>query len=108
MFYPVELSVSDPGELRSLREHLRRIPGVEITQIPGEPVDGELGAWDVLQVAAVGGGSLAVAIRTLPDFIRSRRSEVAVTVKSRDRTVTVTATNVNDAIAIVDESLGDA
>lgn len=107
-FHPVELSVSDPGELRSLREHLRRVPGVEVTQMPGVPADGELGAWDVLQVAAVGGGALAVAIRTLPEFIRSRRSDVTVTVKSKDRTVTVTATNVDDAIAIVDKSLGDA
>lgn len=60
-FHLVEVSVSDPGELRSLREHLRRVPGVEITQIPGTPADGELGVWDVLQVVATGSGALAVA-----------------------------------------------
>ncbi len=42
-----EVSVSDPVELRSLREHLRRIPGVKVSQIPGIPGSGEQGAWDV-------------------------------------------------------------
>jgi hypothetical protein len=104
----VVMSVSDPAELRSLREHLRRVPGVEVTQIPGRSEPGEQGAWDLLQVLAAGGGALAVAIKTLPDFIRSRRSDVTVTVTSGDRSVTVTATNVDDAMSIVDNVLGDA
>ncbi|MDQ2879891.1 MAG: hypothetical protein M3Y48_01180 [Actinomycetota bacterium] len=69
----IELSVSDQAELRSLREHLRRIPGVEVTQIPGKPGPAEQGAWDVVQVLAAGGGVLAVVVKTLPEFIRSRR-----------------------------------
>lgn len=104
----VEISVSDPAHLRSLREHLRRLPGMEVTQIPGAPWPGEQGAWDVLQVLAASGGVLAVAVRTLPEFIRSRRSGVTITVKSTDRTVTVTATNIDDVMSIVDKSLGDA
>ncbi|MGW7530620.1 effector-associated constant component EACC1 [Streptomyces sp. NPDC054783] len=99
------MSVSDPGELRSLREHLRRVPGVEVTQIPGGPADGELGVWDVLQVVAAGSGALAVAVRTLPAFIRSRRSNVSVTVKTTDRTVTITVNNVDDAMPIVEKAL---
>lgn len=106
--HSVELSVSDPSELRSLREHLRRIPGVDITQIPGVPGPGEQGSWDALQILAGSSGVLAVAIKTLPEFIRSRRSDVTITVKSKDRTVTVTATNIDDAQSMVDKSLGDA
>lgn len=104
----VVVSVSDPAELRSLREHLRRVPGVEVTQIPGRPGPGEQGAWDLLQVLAAGGGVLAVAIKTLPEFIRSRRSDVTVTLESGDRSATVTATNVDDATSIVDKFFGDA
>ena len=102
---PVEVSVSDPGELRSLREHLRRAPGVQVTQAPGAPTDGQLGAWDVLQVAAASGGALAVAMRTLPEFVPSRRSHVTVTVKSGDDMVTVTADNVEDALPVVERML---
>ncbi|MET8765644.1 hypothetical protein [Streptomyces sp. NPDC004658] len=101
----LEVSVSDPGELRSLREHLRRVPGVEIIQLPGTLADGELGAWDVLQVVAAGSGALAVAARTLPAFIRSRRSNVSVTVKTADRTVTITVDNVDDVMPVVEKVL---
>ncbi|MCX5612752.1 MULTISPECIES: effector-associated constant component EACC1 [unclassified Streptomyces] len=100
-----EVSVSDPGELRSLREHLRLIPGVDVDQAPGIPGEGELGVWDVLQVTAVGSGALAVAVRTLPEFIRSRRSSVTVTVKTAGKTVTVTAQNIDEAMPIVEKAL---
>ncbi|MGE7386592.1 effector-associated constant component EACC1 [Streptomyces sp. NPDC004126] len=100
-----EVSVSDPGELRSLREHLRLVPGVDVVQAPGSPGEGELGVWDVLQVTAVGSGALAVAVRTLPAFIRSRRSTVTVTVKTAGKTVTVTAANTDEAMAIVERAL---
>ncbi|MFF7940789.1 hypothetical protein ACFZC5_13840 [Nocardia gamkensis] len=103
----VEVSVSDPAELRSLREHLRRIPGVEVTQVAGGPGLGEQGAWDLLQVLAAGGGVLAVTIKTLPEFIRSRRSNVTVTLEFGGRSVIVSGENV-DAKAIVDKLFGDA
>lgn len=106
--HSAEVSVSDPAELRSLREHLRRIPGVEVSQIPGKPGPGEQGAWDVVQVVAASGGVFAVAITTLPEFIRSRRSDVTITVTSGDRSVTVTATNIDDAMSMVDTWFGDA
>ncbi|MGT2527025.1 effector-associated constant component EACC1 [Streptomyces nojiriensis] len=100
-----EVSVSDPSELRSLREHLRQVPGVDVGQAPGIPGEGELGVWDVLQLTAVGSGALAVAVRTLPAFIRSRRSSVTVTVKTAGKTVTVTAQNVDEAMPIVEKAL---
>jgi hypothetical protein len=101
----VVVSVSDPAELRSLREHLRRAPAIEVHQIPGVPAAGEQGAWDVLQVLATGGGALAVAVRTIPAFVRSRRAEVSVTVKTDDKTVTITAANVEDVMPIVEKAL---
>lgn len=97
--------MSDPGELRSLRDHLRRVPGVDVEQTPGSPGEGELGVWDVLQVTAVGSGALAVAVRTLPAFIRSRRSTVTVTVRTAGKTVTVTASNTDEAMSIVEKAL---
>lgn len=101
----VEVSVSDPGELRSLREHLRRVSGVQVIQVPGAPADRVLGAWDVLQVVGASGGVLAVAVRTIPAFVRSRRSDVSVTVKTKDKTITITATNVEDVTSVVEKAL---
>lgn len=101
----VEVSVSDPGELRSLREHLRRIPGIEVHQIAGRPAPGEQGAWDALQILAAGGGALAIALRTIPAFVRSRRSDVSVTVTTEAKTVTVTASNVNEVMLILEKAL---
>lgn len=106
--HSAEVSVSDPAERRSLREHLRRIPGVAVSQIPGRPGSGEQGAWDVLQLVAASGGVFAVAIKTLPEFIRSRRSDVTITVTSGDRSATVTATNIDDAMSMVNTWFGDA
>jgi|SRR5882757_1127922 len=103
--WSVEVSVSDPAELRSLREHLQRAPAIEVRQIPGVPAPGEQGAWDLLQVLAAGGGALAVAVRALPAFVRSRRSDVTVTVKTKGKTVTITAANVAEAMPIVERAL---
>ncbi|WP_410011210.1 effector-associated constant component EACC1 [Streptomyces nigrescens] len=73
---------SGSWEFRSLREWLRRVPGVAVSQVPGMPGVGEQGAWDILQLTAASGGGLAVAVKTLPDFLRSRRSSLKVTVWS--------------------------
>lgn len=80
--HTIAVTVSDPVELRSLREHLRRVSGAEVVQVPGKPAPGEQGALDVLEVLAGGSSVLAVVIKTLPDFIRSRRSDISVTVSS--------------------------
>ncbi|MFE9324963.1 hypothetical protein ACIHDR_19000 [Nocardia sp. NPDC052278] len=70
----VEISLSDIVELSSLREHLARVPGVEVRQVGVPPMPGEQGAWDFLQVAAAGGGALVVAIKTIPEFLPMRMS----------------------------------
>ncbi|MGH3865340.1 MAG: hypothetical protein ACRDQ4_04225 [Pseudonocardiaceae bacterium] len=40
---------------------------MEVAQVPGAPADGELGAWDALQVLAASSGVLAVAVQPGPD-----------------------------------------
>jgi len=98
--------VSDQSQLRSLREWLRQVPGVEVTQIPGKPNNHEQGVWDVLQMAAAGGGVLAVAIRTLPEFLKSRRSDLKITVTTPDEEdITVEATNVDQVLPILERLL---
>ncbi|MFD0556520.1 hypothetical protein FB566_1763 [Stackebrandtia endophytica] len=104
----IRLSISDGAELRSLREHLRRIRGVEIEQIPFASRPGSLGASDVLQIAVPAVGVIAVVIRTLPDFIRSRRSSVTITVESGDMKATITGENIDDIEPIVKRFYPDA
>ncbi|CRK57614.1 hypothetical protein [Alloactinosynnema sp. L-07] len=101
----VVVSVSDPAELRSLRDHLRRVPDLDLVQVPGVPAVGEQGVWDVLQLSAASGGVLVVAVRTLPAFIKSRRSSVSITVKTGDKTITLTADNVADVLPVVEKAL---
>lgn len=103
----VELSISDHSELGSLRQLLARIPGVDVHQISGSPGPGEQGAFDYLQLAttaAGSGGALVLAIRTIPEFIRSRRRDVSVTVKTGDTEVTITAANAQDAVTLLEKS----
>ncbi|MEV7028363.1 hypothetical protein [Kitasatospora sp. NPDC093558] len=93
-----EVSVSDPGELRPLRKHLRRVPGLEVSEIEEAGPGGEVGPGGegravaegpagTLRVLAVGRGALGRAVRTLPAFLRTRRGAVTVTVRTRDWTV---------------------
>jgi hypothetical protein len=120
----VVISVSEPAELRSLGEHLDRVPGVTVRRIPARhgllwrafvrwiPAttvpSGELGGWDVLQVAAASGGALVVAIKTLPAFIRSRRADVSITVRldpDGGRRIELTAPNADAAVRLLEKAL---
>lgn len=101
----IELRVSDPAELGSLRSHLARLPGLEVVQQSGPPTPGELGVWEFLQVAAASGGVLATAVGTIPEFIRSRRTDVTVKVKRDDVEVEISAANPEDALRLLHETL---
>lgn len=60
-------------------------------------------------MSIVGGSSaLLSAIKVIPEFIRSRRSHVTVTVTSENRSVKVTATNLPDAVAAVEQWLASS
>lgn len=101
----VALSVSDQAEISSLRAHLHRNRDIAVEQRAGAPGPGEQGIWDFLQVTAATGGLLVVAIRTLPEFIRSRRTDVSVTVKKGDQEVVITAANAEDALRLMEKAL---
>src|ERR1700730_13912469 len=97
----IEVMVSDLSAFRPLREWLTRVPAAEVGQVAGSPRSGEQGAWDVLTILASSSGVLAVAVRSLPEFIRSRRSDLTITVKVDGREFTLKASNLDEVIPII-------
>jgi hypothetical protein len=102
----IELAVSDPSQVGKLREWLRGQSGVAVGTQPGTPGPGELGVLEVVTVVASSSG-LVAAIRTLPDFIRSRRASVRIDATIRGHRVTLDATNVEDVLPIVEKLLDE-
>jgi membrane-associated two-gene conflict system component 1 (EACC1) len=106
----VQLTVSIPGELLPLRDWVQRAPRITVVLVQGPPCAGELGVGDVLQVSSTVAGTTAgllLALRTLPEFIRSRRSDVKVTVTTSERELVLEADNVDDVLPILDRILDD-
>jgi hypothetical protein len=101
----IEVEVSDLAEFRPLREWLARVPAVEVIQEAGTVEPGEQGAWDVLTVLAGSGGVLAVAVRSLPEFIRSRRSDLTVTVRVEGREFVFEGSNLDQVTPVI-EAIG--
>ncbi|WP_329314896.1 effector-associated constant component EACC1 [Streptomyces sp. NBC_01262] len=104
--------MSDPSQLSSLRdwlrEGLRTQPGFEVTVVAGAPGPGELGVLDVVSVLAGSSGvAVVAAIKTLPDFIRSRRSGFRIETTVHGRPFVLDATNVDDVMPILEQLLGD-
>lgn len=101
-----EFSVSDYGQIGSLYEWLRSVPDVQVDRIPGTPGEREMGTVDVLTVLA-GSGGLIAAIRVIPEFLRSRRSSISITVTVNGEKISVTASNVKDALPILERAIRD-
>jgi hypothetical protein len=100
-----EFAVSDQSQLGALRQLLDwAVPGSRVRVIPGQPEPGEQGAMDILALLASSSG-LVAAIKTLPEFLRSRKTALSVTVTVEDKSVTLTATNVDDVLPILDRLL---
>jgi hypothetical protein len=100
-----ELSVSDYAQLSSLADYLRlAVPGMHVTRNPGRPGRGEQGALDVLMIAA-DSSVLVAAIKVLPEFLRSRKPGVTVTVAVQGKRLTVTADNADEVIPVIDRFL---
>ena len=102
----VELSVSERGELRLLRTWLKSHSTVDVSDVGGDPSAGRLGSMDVLLVTATS-GSVMTAIRTLPYFIRSRKSHTSITVKTKKKEVTFTSDNAEESMHILEKLLDD-
>lgn len=104
--YSFGINVSEPSEQRPLRAWLERVPGVQVEQTAVPPGDGEQGAVDVLTVLAGSSGVLAMAIRTLPEFIRSRRSSLTLTVKiDGGKEYTLRAENLDELPSFIEKML---
>jgi hypothetical protein len=102
----VELAVSNPADLSSLRDWLRAQPDVEVRLASGVPAPGELGVADVVTVLASSSGVVA-AIKTLPAFLRARSPKLRIEATIRQRRFTLDATNVEDVLPIIERLLAD-
>ena len=86
---------------------MRQQPDVEVApEGAGAPRPGELGVADVVSVVTGSTGLLA-ATRTLPDFLRSRRSGISVETTVRGERFTLTATNVEDVLPLLERLLDE-
>jgi hypothetical protein len=100
-----ELRVSDQAQLGPLREFLRAVrPDVRVSLFPGQPEPGEQGALDFLAVIASSSG-LVAAVKVLPEFLRSRKTGLSITMTVKGEPFTLTATNVDDVIPIMERLL---
>jgi hypothetical protein len=101
-----EFSVSDYSQIGPLHEWLKSVPGIQVDRIPGVPGDREMGAVDVLTVLAGSSGIIA-AIRMIPEFLRSRRSDISITVTVNGEKFSITASNVKDTLPILERAIRD-
>lgn len=104
-----ELSVSDYAQLGSLVEYLHlAVPTVQVTRSAGYAGPGEQGALDVLSIAADSSVLVAV-VKVLPEFLRSRKPgvTVTVTVKGKHRQLTVTAEDFGDVRSVIEKFFDD-
>ncbi|MCX5328521.1 hypothetical protein [Streptomyces sp. NBC_00140] len=74
--------------------------------VPGAPGPSELGALEVLVVLA-GSTGVVGAIKTLPDFIRSRRANFRIETTVNGQPFVLDATNVDDEVMAILERLLD-
>jgi hypothetical protein len=100
-----DLAVSDYAQLGALREFLSwAVPGIRVLLIPGRRLPGEQRGLDVLALLASRGG-LVAAVRILPEFLRSRKSALSITITVRGNSIVLTATNVDDVVPILERLL---
>ena len=100
-----EFSVSDHSQIEPLKKSLSlAAPDMGVSRVAGEPKPGELGTLDVIAVLASSSGLLA-AIKVLPEFLRSRKTGLSITMTVQDKPFTLTATNVDEVMPILDRLL---
>lgn len=100
----IELTVSDPAELRSLGDWLRSVPGLRVARESGSPAAGEQGALDYLELLA-GSSVLVAAVRMIPDFLRARRAGLTVTVTRRGEKLTIRADDAEDVLPVLERMI---
>jgi hypothetical protein len=101
----VELVVSDQSQLGLLQDLVNRAaPDAGVSRIARGQSAGELGSLDLLAIVASSSGVLA-AIRVLPEFLRSRKTGLSITMTLKGEPFTLTATNIDDAMVILERLL---
>ena len=104
--HALELSPSDPAELPSLASFLELMaPDAEVTRVAGRPTAGEQGFLDVLRILADSTVLLA-AVKTLPEFLRSRRPGLSVTVKTKEKSFSISGRS-DEVMPVLDRLLDD-
>ena len=103
----VELAVSDPTQLGPLQGFLSLASlDVSMRRMAGEPSPGEQGATDVLVLLA-GSSGLVAAIKVLAEFLRSRKTGLSITATVKGKPFTITVTNVDEVMPILEKLLDD-
>jgi hypothetical protein len=102
----VGLSVSDQAEFGPLRKWLSSTPGPTVSQLPGTPEAGEQGVPDALELLG-SSGVLIAAVRVLPEFLRSRRTRLSITMTIKGKPFRLEATNVDEVMPIIERLLDD-
>jgi hypothetical protein len=100
-----DLAVSDYSQLGALREFLSwAVPGVRVLLNRGRPGRDEQVAPDILALLA-STSAMVSAVRILPEFLRSRQAALSITITVRDKSIVLTATNVDDVVPILERLL---
>ncbi|MEV8548174.1 hypothetical protein [Streptomyces sp. NPDC051572] len=102
-----EVFVSDQEAVQALGRWCRMVEGVRVEVLSTPPASGELGFWDHLLVVGGGSGGLVAVLRVLPEFIRSRRSGLTLTVKIDGKEWELEATNVDSVLPLIEKFMED-
>jgi hypothetical protein len=97
-----------PAEAGALYQWLIPVEDVHVAMSARPPGAGEQGGWEVLSVACGSGGAAVATIHALRTWLQSRRSTVTVKVRTRQREVEVTASNVDDVLPVLEKVLRGA
>jgi len=101
------LQLSDYSQIGSLQEYFSlSVPGVYVSRVAGLPDSGTQGALDLLVVLASSSG-LVAAIKVLPDFLRSRKTGLSITMTLKGQPFTLTATNIDQVMPVLEKLLDD-
>ncbi|MGC0317048.1 effector-associated constant component EACC1 [Kitasatospora acidiphila] len=118
----IEFKTANPADLTALHKWLiSQQPRLDARQGPQahssrrrwlarwrrpRAVSGELGVVEVLTLLA-SSSVLSAAIKTLPEFIRSRRSGIRIEATARGQKVIVDATNVEEVLPVLKKLIDD-